>query len=505
MNQRKAGILLSYVYTMVHMIVNLLYVPIFLNRIGQSEYGLYQLVGAIISYLNVTESLLSTGVLRYYCLYNSIGDEQKKENVLYSSKKIYGVFSLIVAIAGVLCVFVFQMAYKFSLSRFELFEAIFMIVVMIATLIINLMNAVYTAAITANERFVFLKTLSIITTILQPLAILCVVGNIPYAGTVVIIQFVISCFAQIVKRFYCEKRLNIKIKYHYRDKNFERNLFSLSLSILLVVIADQIFWKTDQLIIGKMIGTAAVAVYAVGAQIYLNYSPVGTAIASVFMPRLSELLDRREEGMEEVSELFIKVGRISFMLLSAVLVGFGLYGKEFISVWAGENYLDAYYIALVVMIPLTVDVMQNMGLTILQIKGKYSFRGKIYLTIAIMNVISTIYLVKYNGIIGAAISTSVAMALGNGLIMNIYYKKVIGLDIKRFWREIFSILPSTGLAFVIGKLTEQISICNPWLELGAHVGSFTAFYCVILYFLAFNQYEKNLICSIFNRCRKNQI
>lgn len=499
MNQRKVGILLSYVYTMVHMIVNLLYVPILLNRIGQSEYGLYQLVGAIISYLNVTESLLSTGVLRYYCLYNSIGNEQEKENILAISNKIYKVLSIIVAIAGVVCIFIFRMAYKTSLSKFELAEAIFMIVIMIVTLIISLMNAVYTAAINANERFVFVKTLSIVTTALQPFAVLCMVGNFPYAATVVVVQFVINCVVQIANRFYCKKRLNVKIKFHYRDKKFERNLFSLSVSILLVVIADQIFWKTDQLIIGKMIGTAAVAVYAVGAQIYLNYSPIGTAIASVFMPRLSELLDRQKEALKEVSELFIKVGRISFMMLSAVLVGFALYGKEFISVWAGENYLDAYYVALVIMIPLTVDVMQNMGLTILQIKGKYSFRGKIYLTIAIINVISTIYLVKSIGIIGAAISTSIAMALGNGLIMNIYYKKVIGLDIERFWREIISIFPSTGIAFVIGKLAGQISISNPWLSLGVHVGFFTLFYGVILYLLALNQYEKGLISSIIKR------
>lgn len=491
MNQRKAGIVLSYVYTAVHGIANLLYIPILLNRIGQNEYGLYQLVGSLISYLSMTESLLSTGVLRYYCKYNSIGDEQKKENVLAISKRIYKILSLIVAIVGIICIFVFKVAYESSLTKHEMTEAIIMLLVLIIIIILNLINAVYTAAITANERFVFLKILSISTTLLQPIAVLLVIEKMPHAISVVVVQLSMCIFSQIVIRFYGANKLNIKIKYHYKDNQFKRDLFALSFSILLVVIADQIFWKTDQLIIGKMLGTAAVAVYSVGSQIYLNYSPIGTAISSVFMPRLSKLLDQ-ENNMEEVSKLFIKVGRISFIILSAVLVGFVLYGKEFISIWAGTDYIDAYYVAIVIMIPLTVDVMQNMGLTVLQIKGNYGFRGKVYLSIAVLNIIATIYLVQQLGIIGAAISTSIAMAIGNGFIMNVYYAKKVGLNIKKFWKEIATILPSTFVCLLLGLLIKQINIRVALIDFCIHILLFGIVYIIIMHGLAFNEYEKQL-------------
>lgn len=491
MNQRKAGIVLSYVYTVAHGIANLLYIPILLNRIGQNEYGLYQLVGSLISYLSMTESLLSTGVLRYYCKYNSIGDEQKKENVLAISKRIYGALSLIVLIVGAICILIFKVAYNSSLTKHEISEATIMLLILIVVIILNLMNAVYTAAIIGNERFVFLKALSIATTLLQPILVLLVVRKIPYAISVVVIQLLVCVFSQIAIRYYGINRLNVKIKHHYRDKQFEKDLFALSFSILLVAIADQIFWKTDQLIIGKMLGTAAVAVYSVGAQIYLNYSPIGTAISSVFMPRLSKLLDR-ENNMEEVSKLFTRVGRICFIILSAVLIGFVLYGKEFVSIWAGADYMDAYYVAVIIIIPLTVDVMQNMGLTVLQIKGKYGFRGKIYLTIAAVNIITTIYLVREVGIIGAAISTSIAMAIGNGFIMNVYYAKKIGLDIKRFWSEIATIIPSTFICLLLGLLIRQINFATNLINLCIHIILFVTAYAIITYRLAFNGYEKQL-------------
>ena len=62
-NQRKIGIILSYVYTATHVVVNLIYVPLLLGTIRQSEYGLYQLVGSLIAYISIMESLLSAGVL----------------------------------------------------------------------------------------------------------------------------------------------------------------------------------------------------------------------------------------------------------------------------------------------------------------------------------------------------------------------------------------------------------------------------------------------------------
>lgn len=48
-NQRKAGVLLSYAGELVKILVSLVYTPIMLRLLGQSEYGLYQLVYSVVS------------------------------------------------------------------------------------------------------------------------------------------------------------------------------------------------------------------------------------------------------------------------------------------------------------------------------------------------------------------------------------------------------------------------------------------------------------------------
>ena len=56
-NQRKIGVIMSYLAQFIQILTGILYTPIMLRLLGQSEYGLYQLVFSVVSYL----SLLSFG------------------------------------------------------------------------------------------------------------------------------------------------------------------------------------------------------------------------------------------------------------------------------------------------------------------------------------------------------------------------------------------------------------------------------------------------------------
>lgn len=68
-NQRKIGVVLSYLTQTVHMVVNLIYTPIMLRLLGQSEYGLYQLVYSAVSYLSLLSFGFGNSYLRYYSIY----------------------------------------------------------------------------------------------------------------------------------------------------------------------------------------------------------------------------------------------------------------------------------------------------------------------------------------------------------------------------------------------------------------------------------------------------
>ena len=123
------------------------------------------------------------------------------------------------------------------------------------------------------------------------------------------------------------------------------------------------------------------------------------------------------------------------MIVAFILSGYIVFGRIFIHFWSGDEYQDAYIVALLTMIPLAIPLIQNIAFSIILAQKKHQFRAIIYAVIAVINVVTTYLAIPRFGIIGAAVCTAIAFFLGNGLIMNIYYYRVTKLDIPRFWKK----------------------------------------------------------------------
>ena len=65
-NQLKAGVILSYTTQLIQILTGLIYTPVMLRLLGQSEYGLYQLVQSVVSYLGLLSFGFSAGYMRFY-------------------------------------------------------------------------------------------------------------------------------------------------------------------------------------------------------------------------------------------------------------------------------------------------------------------------------------------------------------------------------------------------------------------------------------------------------
>ncbi len=500
MNQRIGGVVISYIQMICTAFVNLLYVPLLIQTIGGSEYGLYQIIGSVMAYINILESFLTGSVAKFYCKAHIEGNEIKKENTLAIARRMYISFSIIVIITGTIAFFLMKLAYRNSFTKYELCEAGYMLIVMIFNIVFKMQCYVYSVAITANEKFIEGGLFWTIQILLQPIAVILIISKIPNALAVVVAQFLITIIINIARVVYCKRKLKIRIKYHYKDTTLTKNMLLLSSQLLLSLIADMIFWKSDQLILGFW-GTAATAIYAVGAQIYMNYTPFGTAVSNVYLPSITKMYKYKND-MKEISDLFIRVGRISMIVSGLVLSGFILFGIEFISLWAGKGYKEAYFIALLIMIPITIENIQHIGLTILQVADKYTFRSIVYFISAFINIILTIYLVNVMGIVGAALATGITIVVCHGFIMNLYYWKNIGIQISKFWLELGKLILAILFSAILGIFIKKINFHIGIIQLIIHILLYCLVYSTIMWLFAMNKYEKNLITNYFTKLKK---
>ena len=217
-----------------------------------------------------------------------------------------------------------------------------------------------------------------------------------------------------------------------------------------------------------------------------------SAISGLFLPKVTAMVTTSNDSAA-ISDLFVRTGRIQYIIMALILSGFIVFGRQFISLWAGPGYEDAYIICVLFFVSLLIPLIQNLGVTILQARNQMKFRSLLYIGIAVVALALQIALAKIYGGIGCAVAVAGALLLGQGLIMNIYYSKKQGINISKFWGEILkmSIVPIVVTAITI--IAIQNYHINSWAELALAILIFCAVYIPLFWLFSMNKYERDLI------------
>ena len=182
-----------------------------------------------------------------------------------------------------------------------------------------------------------------------------------------------------------------------------------------------------------------------------------------------------------------------------VASGFIIFGRDFINIWAGKDFEESYWITLLIIIPFTIDLIQNIGLSIMQAQNRYDFRAKVYFAMGLFNLCLAIPLAKQYGGTGCAFATGLSMFLGNGLIMNWYYLKVTKLDILRFWKEIGKISLYVISLTLVGYGLYNYQNADSITEFIIAIAVYTVIYSLVIYKLCMNVSEKEKVLSVVKK------
>lgn len=500
MNQLKAGASLNYVIIILNMLVGLLYTPYMLKMMGQSEYGLYSLVASVISYLTVLDLGLGNAIIRYTAKFRAEGKVTEQYEMFGMFLLLYITIGLIAFVGGLGLYFNVDALFLATMTAEELDKARIMMLFLVFNVAITFPLSIFGSIITAYERFVFPKVINIIRIVLNTVIMICLLGMGYKAIAMVILQTIFNLLTLIINYFYCKHRLHIKIFFRNFQWGFLKEVAVYSFWIFLNVIMDRIYWSTGQFILGAFVGTITVAIFAVAIQLQQMYMNFSTAIINVFLPKVTHMVMCNSiYTNRDISDLFIRTGRLQFIIMSVLLSGFIVFGKQFIILWAGEGYEDTYIIALLFFIAMLPDLIQNLGYTILQARNKVKYRTIIGLTVSILSLFLQILLVKQYSAIGCAVAISVSFLFGQGIIMNLFYYYNQKLDIITFWKEIalMSITPIVTSSIVI-ILLDNFAV-NSWAELLLLI----LIYCVVYYALfwkfSMNIYERNMFTNVCNK------
>lgn len=500
-SQRRTGIVLSYLNTVLNMSMNLILIPMLITALSDDDYSLYKVMQSFSGPLMMFNLGMSTVVARAVARYRSAQtDENKreKENIF----ALAGVVSL--AMAGVILLIGYAMTYllplifgqTYSVQQLQVAKKLLMIFV--STTALHIGQDSFRGCILGSERFNFFYGS---TTFRYIVRFVMIAGLAKYTDLNVLIVAAVDLLLYtvllILNALYCCFVLRERMRLSRFNGQELMAITSFSVAILLQAIVNQINNNMDTVILGAMItDTRIITMYSTALSIYSIYNSLLSVVANVYFPEAAGLVAKNVSG-HELTTFIIRPGRMQAILAVGILGGFFLFGSNFIELWIGKEYQEAHWVALCLMVPVTIPLVQNVCLSILDAKLKRLFRSVTLVLMAIANVIVSIILVHFWGYWGAAIGTMTSITIGHIILMNIYYVKAIKLEIFRMFREIFSgILPAGILCCICcAPLVRWARGSWTLFLLGCIV--FVALYAILVWFIALSKSEKGKIKDAF--------
>jgi len=492
-DQLKAGATLSYIAMGIGYLVSIIYTPIMLRLLGQSEYGLYNLVASVVAYLGVLNFGFGSAYMRYYSKYKISDDNEKIAKLNGMFFIVFAVIGLIAVVAGTILVINSDLVFGSKLSLVELATAKKLMIVLVINLAISFFNTVFRSNIIANEKFIFQKSLEIVSALINPFLVFPIL-LLGYGSVgMVVVTTSLNLAIEIFNMIYCFKKLKMKFDFKNFDLHLMKDMTIFSSFIFLYLVVEQINWHVDKYIIGRFIGTSEVAVYSIGSQLNIYLINIAAAISFVFVPRINKIV-AKDPNDKAISELFIKIGRFQYIFVMLALIGFIVFGETFIYLWAGADYARSYQVAVVLMVPTMTVLIQNIGVEIRKAKNQHQTPARFMVMIAILNIMITIPLTKAYGSVGSALGTSITIVI-NQIFINYYYHKVVNLDIKNFWLEILAMTKGIIIPVVIAIVLILIRSNFSNLNFLLMAFPFTLIYMISMYFLGLNETEKNMFIN----------
>ena len=292
-----------------------------------------------------------------------------------------------------------------------------------------------------NYKFITEKTL-----IVRIIYLLCIFLFVKNENDIILYSIIYSGVVfvnNIISYLYIKKH----IKFNFKNLNLKRYLKPL-LMIFLIGSVEILYFQLDKVMLGKLVSDVSVSIYQIPYMIMSMIITIPTAVVSVSIPRLSNIL--AEKGKKEYEDKLSSVFSYFMILILPVCFGVFALSDEIIYLYAGQKYLESAALLKVFSITrIFIGFEAFMTLLIIYINNKEKNLLQIFSLVGFLNLIVNIVLFKINlfNPLNAALSTGILYVLL--VCLEFWYiRKKVNVDVKIFKKN-NSLYLLLSLSFVL--------------------------------------------------------
>ena len=409
---------------------------VFIRILGNTYLGLDGLFSNILTVLSLSE--LGVGTAITYSLYRPLAEKdlEKLKSLMALFKKVYSVIGFIIFGIG----FLLTPFLSFFINDMPDIEGLQLIYILYVTNTAisyffsykrNLILADQNRHIETIYRYGFYIAMNVIQ-------IIYLILSHDYFGYLIIqvIMTILSNWALSVKAdkmypFLKDKKIK---KLSKKDKN---EIVKNTKGLMIQKVGNVVVNSTDNIIISKFVSLASVGLYSNYRLVIYALSVVINQIYASLTPGIGNFFIDQDESRR--IELFKKSNFITFWLSYFCSICLIVLFNDFIYMFAGKDYIFGIGVVFIIVFNFYITVMRKVIVSFREAAGLF-YKDR-YRTVfeVVSNLIVSIVLAKYLGVLGVFIGTVISyFSLSFWVEVYVLFKDGLKSSVSRYYLDYFS-------------------------------------------------------------------
>ena len=305
--------LILYIRMFVFMAIGFYTSRVILNTLGVEDYGVYNVVGGIVTMFTFINGALASATSRNITFELGTGNKEKLRAVFGTGLTIHGIVSLIIILAAeTIGLWLFYQKMQIPVDRMDAAMWVYQLSVLSAAL--SIMMVPYNAAIIAHEKMSAFAWITLLDAILK-LVIVFLLVVIPYDKLIIyaLLFFLVSVVDQLIYVIYCFKHFPESHSGFLWNNIILKEMSSFAGWSLFGNLAGVAFTQGVNILLNIFFGPVVNAARGVAVQVQSIVQQFIRNFQVALNPQITKSYAANELG--EMHKLMFRSARFSFLLM----------------------------------------------------------------------------------------------------------------------------------------------------------------------------------------------
>jgi len=468
-NKRIAkNILVLYVRMFIMMAISLYTSRVVLKILGVEDFGIYNVVGGIVSMMGVINGAMSVSTTRYLTFELGKGDMVRLKQTFRMCVNIYGLLALILLILSE-TVGLWFLNTQLVIPDDRMVAANCVFQFSILSTIFSLLTNPYNAVIISREKMNIYAYISLADAILK-LAIVYLLLVVPLDRLIVygFMLMFLHVLNTSIYFFYCNKKYQESRYAFYWETSLFKQLLSYTGWNLFGSASSLVKGQGLNILLNMFFNPSVNAARGIAYQVNTTVSHFFTNFYTAVRPQITKYY--AQQDLDNMFKLVFRSSKMAFFLILLISLPLIIEAPYVIQLWLGQ--LPEYVVPFMrlILVITAVDAMANPLMTTAHATGKIALYQSIVGTMTILNIPISYLFLHYGSGPVIVFEVSLIIAIVNIILRLWIVKRLVGFPVLAYIKKVFfnclsvtiisAMLPILAYRFVTDGIIGVLIVCS---------------------------------------------